>query len=69
MTFLTQRTGSLICEVCGEPTKRLYPLCWHNGKHFVPVRACLACCGPSSSETFGSVSLPRRVVLAAPDDE
>lgn len=68
MTFLLERIGLLTCELCAQPTTQLYPLTRHNGKHFVPVRACLACCGPASSETFGSVSLPRRVVLAESDE-
>lgn len=63
MTFLLERAGTLTCDVCHEKVAKLYPLTRHDGKHFVPVRACLPCCGPSSNETFGSVSLPRRVIL------
>jgi hypothetical protein len=69
LTFLTQRTGDLTCEVCTERTTQLYPLTRYDGKHFVPVKVCLVCLGPASDETFGSLNLPRRVILAGPDDE
>lgn len=35
------------CEVCHEHVARTYPLTHHNGKHFVPVRACRSCLGPN----------------------
>lgn len=51
------------CELCGKAVRQLYPLTHHDGKHWVPVRACVACCGPAG---FDDVARSVRLDLRLP---
>lgn len=41
-----------LCPVCHRKVRQLYPLTHydHKARHWRPVNACLACCGPSGED-------------------
>jgi hypothetical protein len=55
MTFATYQTGDEVCGLCGSKCRQTYPMTHYDKtlKHFRPVRACVACLGPTESSARG----------------